>query len=468
MVSVGLLASFSAVFLYGQLLGHRALGIQNLNNGIQTCFARVNQTYTAKMIGSQGAGYLSPEFMMTSEECFAEALSMTESLFQNTFTFSLKQMNKLVADVHWFHEKLEANNSPFTKKVTNDSISSRFEAIEGIQETVIDGNESFQTRIQKSLKSLNIAMASFGLLALFLFLWEVRDQRRRTIHNKGIERDAEVELMTDGVPQSARVEQVFIKAFENNDLEQCSALFQKYHSAILDGQMQYFMTRDYHEDRLDGERADKKLTQQISEKQSVSESQDYQITLLQGGSDESDSNSELNMENILTQVVEHISSAVFHKGIRFELVVDDNIPFNSDQDILEQIFFHAINHSITSCEEVSTKKINVGLHRLGGTAIFEIEDTGIGFDPLLIKHELGMNKEQGSLLPLELKIVKEIVEDSKGELSLENILADDGTVIGSKIRVIFRLQQNRDLNRGLVQIRKATKKELAREFSQSV
>lgn len=464
MISVGLLASFSAIFVYSQLLGHRSFGIQGLNNGIQTCFTRVNQTYTAKMIGQGGATYLSPEFMMTSEECFSEAVSMTERIFQDTYIFSVKQMNKLVADVHWFHEKLEVKNSPFAKAVTSNDISNRFEKIEGLKETIVEGNESFQERIKKSQFALNMAMSILGVFALFLFLWEVRDQRRREIGNRVIERDAEVELLTEGVPQSSRVERVFAKAFENNDLEQCSALFQKYHTAILDGQMQYLITKDYHEDKITDQYKD--VDQEISDFDT--EEKDYNITLLQGGEGQVQVDNDENMENVLTQVVEHISSSVFHKGIRFELVVDDNIPFNSDRDILEQVFFHALNYSIGSCEEVATKRINVGLHRLGGTAIFEIEDSGTGFDPMLIKQELGIKKNEQIEIPLELKIVKEIVEENRGEINLENLLAEDGTVTGSRIRVIFRLQQSKDLNRGLVQIRKATKKELVREFSQSV
>ncbi len=447
-ISVTLLAAFAAVFAYDQMLDSRLLSMQNLNDGIQTCFTRVNQTYTAKMIGQERGNYLSSDFMMTSEECMGEALSVAEEIFSDVSSFTIKQLNKLVSDVHWFHEKIEGKGGIFGMPKKSDSdISTRFEKIEGVKDILLENTESIINKIHRSQIALRWTMALLGLFALFFFLWEVQEQRNRIIRNRNIERDAEIELRVDGVPQSSRVEQVLSEAFEVNELENCSALFKKYHSAILDGQMAYFVARDYHEDKQLAENIEITAEKSVGNRVEVEEDQENL----------------LDMANVLTQVVEHISSAVFHKGILFELSVDDNILFGNDRDILEQIFFHALNYSISACEETASKKINVSLRRLGGTAIFEIEDSGIGFDPEMIKHELGL---QGAdlQLPLELQIVKEIVAENNGELSFENILSDDGLVVGGKIRVIFRLQQNREFRRGLVQIRKTTKKELLKEM----
>jgi hypothetical protein len=468
MLSVGLLAAFSGLFVYAQLLNGQFLDIQNLNNGIQTCFTRVNQSYTAKMIGDKSGGYLNPSFMMTSEECFSEALNVAEDLFASSYSFSIKQLNKLIADVHWFHENMESSNSPFVDQGAQKNISSRFEKIEMMKDGLIEGAESLQQKIKHSQFALNVSMSLLGFLALFLFLWEVLDQKSRDDQNLIVERDAEIELLSEGLPQSSRVEQVLSKAFENNNLENCSALFQKYHSGVLEGQMQYFITKGYHEQVEQDDSSDELIRHEDAEFNLPKNNQVATVVeTLELSPDEEEvlDKPEETMDNILSQIVEHMSSSVFHKGILFELTADDSIEFSSNRDILEQIFFHSLNHSISSCEEVSNKRINVSLHRLGGTAIFEIEDSGIGFDPMLIKNELGMASTE-SKLPLELMIVKEIVRENNAEMTIENILTDDGVVIGGRMRIIFRLQQSRDINRGLVQIRKTTKRELLREMGQ--
>ncbi len=64
--------------------------ISSLESGIQTCFTRVNQTYTAKLLTDETSGYLTQNFQGLTEECFAESISSLEENFKGDVSLLLK------------------------------------------------------------------------------------------------------------------------------------------------------------------------------------------------------------------------------------------------------------------------------------------------------------------------------------------------------------------------------------------
>ena len=127
---------------------------------------------------------------------------------------------------------------------------------------------------------------------------------------------------------------------------------------------------------------------------------------------------------------------------------------------------------INSCNQTvgMSKKISVSLKKLGGSAIFELDDNGVGLDPSLLRWHLGMDSKLKCHLPTELEICLELAKELKAGINFENILNHDGIIVGSKYRLMLRLMQKelesgKDPRRMLVQLRKGTKKNLLREMN---
>src|SRR5437868_15284681 len=78
--------------------------LTNFESGMQTCFARVNQTYTAKMLGDTASNYLTQNFQNLTEECFAEGILNVEVSFKTELSQVAKKLSTLASNVHWFHE----------------------------------------------------------------------------------------------------------------------------------------------------------------------------------------------------------------------------------------------------------------------------------------------------------------------------------------------------------------------------
>ena len=56
--------------------------LTNFDSGMQTCFSRVNQTYTASMLADSSSNYLTQNFQNFTEECFAEGILNVEETFK--------------------------------------------------------------------------------------------------------------------------------------------------------------------------------------------------------------------------------------------------------------------------------------------------------------------------------------------------------------------------------------------------
>jgi hypothetical protein len=82
-----------------------------LNQGVGTCFNRISQTFTAMMIKDIHSPYLNRGFMGLSDECLSETIKGINPFKQNIGK-GYETLNKLISDVHWFHESVVRTHSP--------------------------------------------------------------------------------------------------------------------------------------------------------------------------------------------------------------------------------------------------------------------------------------------------------------------------------------------------------------------
>lgn len=448
---------FVGVFTYHQNISQKLQSLSVIDGGIQTCFTRVNQTYTAKMIGSGGNGYLKPDFLATTEECFGEASNLLEEQFSSLLSFSMKKINALSIDVHWFHEKIENGASVFSASENSDEeISSRYSKIESFKDQVLESNGSYVLRSKQVLDSLKVSMGVMVLLVMFLISWEYLDQKRKRENNYVIEREAEIEILTNTKLEGDRVEDLLSRAFDENSLENCSTLFRQYHSELLTDKMGFVSGKVYNE-----------INPADEVKIIAKNTQTYMESSSRGNSEQIDFEGIL-IDNLLSSVVEHLSDRIFNKGIILKLNIDENVKINLEEEVIEQIFYQLINHSVLSCEDVvSGKSIEISLRKLGGTAVFQVTDTGTGFSSEFIRQELGI--EKSIIVPgIELQIAKDLIAETGAEIGFDNIIDHSGMITGGRVKAIFRLQQAQFKGtKGLVQVSKTTKRELLKELSAS-
>lgn len=106
----------------------------SFNTGLEVCFNRVAQTFTAIMIQQGGSGYLTSEFMGMSSDCFSE-LNKEASVI----SLESSKLNKLVSDTHWFHEKIKKSQSLLLdseQSTTESNIDEKYSQLEELKDSV--------------------------------------------------------------------------------------------------------------------------------------------------------------------------------------------------------------------------------------------------------------------------------------------------------------------------------------------
>ena len=111
-LSIGLVAA--GIFLLSQSQKLQKLAV--LEEGLGTCFQRVAQSFTARMIGEERSVYLDKGFTGASEECFGEAASWSVQATQMAGATKVAALvNKLANEVSFFHAKIHGSDASFAK-----------------------------------------------------------------------------------------------------------------------------------------------------------------------------------------------------------------------------------------------------------------------------------------------------------------------------------------------------------------
>src|SRR5690606_6197205 len=137
LLSFGLVVA--GVYLLSQSQKLQRLSV--LEEGMGTCFQRVAQTFTARMIGEGRSVYLDKGFTGAIEECLGAAVSLTTQATADAGASNAAALTyKLANEVSFFHAKVRGYDSQFAKN--NDAVppthlNGSFHGMDGIRESIL-------------------------------------------------------------------------------------------------------------------------------------------------------------------------------------------------------------------------------------------------------------------------------------------------------------------------------------------
>ena len=427
----GLIGVVGAIALAGatywiQDLSTNVKNLAVVSEGMQTCFTRVGQSYTAKLLGQSGAEYLTSSFMENTERCIGDAIAELQDNLVGLFRDSGKQINALASNVHWFHEKISRDESYLSPAELMNNLNERFVRLEGLYNEFAEAVFVKRDSMMESMSYLRLAFYVIAPLVLLIMGWDYLGRRRILNSNFRIEDEAHAQLAKD-IPVSANIEELIVDALESNHLQYCARLFSRYHSDVLDGRISAFMSKSY------------------EEKQQV-EKVEEQIPDL----------NEIHINGVFTRVMKILSSKLFTQGVVVNFDVDEDIYVWAKGEALEQVLYQLVTSALTSFDsELRAKKITLGCQKLGGTILLDLCDSGIGFSD----QELTGQQEE-----LYLKIAREFMSEFGGEILLENLIDDQQQIVGRKFQLVFKAVIERQAPR-LVSLKQGRKKELLEQMN---
>ncbi|MEA9357091.1 hypothetical protein SHI21_12775 [Bacteriovorax sp. PP10] len=438
--------------------------LTNFESGIQTCFTRVNQTYTANLLGDTTSTYLTQNFQNLTEECLAEGILTVENSFQKELSGTAKLLSNLASNVHWFHEDILAPNGAknFAANAGARDVGSRFEKIETTKDEILESTNTYKTQITNSQNVQKNFFFISATLLVILMIAEYMGLTRRRLSNNARENEAHAELLNNGGGASVKVGEIIRVALEQNNLMNCSKLFSNFHAYAISEKGRNKMSLETLVTPMGVDSKKAAFTiDKIWEDDSIGVSADNTAAIKLHN---------INLESMSSNVVDLLAEKLFSQGVQIDMNISETLEVCARQEELEQTLFHLFSYAINSTQSSNNgeKNISVFAHKLGDVVAFDLIHSGGGFEEAILKQRVGLG-DTGTALDLDLQICQSLLNEVQAKIQLDNKLDQNGDVIGGRVKIIFKAavaSTETGINQGrLVDLKVGSKKEILAAMS---
>lgn len=467
LIGVGATALLIMTGVFQNKLNVKISDISSLKSNLATCFSRVNQSYTAKVIGDSNSMYLESGFMKMTEECLGEVNTFSEEIFAANAVKISQTLNALISDINWFHERIEESSSSFSEKdseVILSNLSDRFEKLEMKYDNVDGELISRGNSISLSKSNLTILLVTLCFIAPLLLLWDFAQRRSLEQRNVNSEKDARDRINSGEAIVHSEVANIIKDALEQNQLVYCSKLFSQFHALntlnpIKDTavQIQAMATSgNVSEEDIDNIWAQSDAVDSIVLSAEGNSKESTEV-------EESYSGPSVELDQILTKVVNHLSNKLLAEGVIIDLDISENLNVQGEEEAIEQVVYNILMNAVKNCQvSDSTGRITVEAKRIGSNVCVNLVDSGAGFSKEFLSAVNGL-ADVDEHMPLSLQISRELVEDASGSVSFENIYRE-GEITGSKVQVVMK---SLDIStKRITSVKAGTKKEILESMRQ--
>lgn len=235
------LATTLGGFWHHQINQKHLSTIHVVNQGLNTCFGRVNQSFTAMMIKDVKSPYLDQGFAQLSNACMEELKGTFKSL-GSKLPKAEETLNKLNAEVTWFHEKLGKIHSPMLLGQGKDTnlapLQERYSQMETLKVALADELDAGMHRLSEIQFSDEVVMGG-GLILFMLGLGLMVGQEMRRISLRTQAETMAVNMIKNNQAHvGAMVDSLIMKALLDQGQVVTAQIFKDYHEAVLEGMTQ--------------------------------------------------------------------------------------------------------------------------------------------------------------------------------------------------------------------------------------
>lgn len=384
------LVSFSTLI---QLNSKRAGQLRVFQEGLQTCFSRLTQTFTARTIGDYNSNYMTSEFKGYTEECFGEVLVAFENVELTLAPEILIETNKINLEVFELHKKTSSAEMSSPENVLMANISSRFEMLEikrdnvlGMVDETISGLSASTSRLKYFFYFFCFATPLLILVNLMRNLKDYRLFRR-------LEKSSQ-DLLADEQFSLTKAESLISNSLKEINLSELNRLFEAY--------------RTRKEEKVDT----------VGKPSFANSFNDKEMQLKEVWEENLNTHSNsCNVEVSVEQVIDGLSEKLFINGIK----VDANIKksfVKIGQEDLDQIIYYGVTALINEADrKAESRTLRMSLRNQGDRVILDILFTG----SRLKDQEIARFQRDGQIPgKVELAICQQLLDDNRGEISMEN------------------------------------------------
>lgn len=408
-----------------------------LNQGVGTCFNRISQTFTAMMIKDIHSPYLNRGFMGLSDECLNETIKGINPFKQNIGK-GYETLNKLISDVHWFHESVVRTHSPMVSGKNLDAplnpLSSKYSQMETLKINLVDEIDVTNSRIRQVQASDEVLMG-MGLLmfVIALSILSLKEFNRLQLQ-KEIENKALNLLKTGQANVGAMVDQIIERGLLTQGLPVSAQIFKDYHGDLLE-RMSYRSA--YQQDKTEKVEAKEEVPEFVEPESFNGVKTSFKEVLL--------SIQNINAKDLIqVSDVRDVQLAVGFEGF-------------------EQLMNAAVNK--LAGRRIDGKKIIISNQIHSDRAVVNLFMAGNTFTATELDFSQNHQSIAADTMDMNMVLLKEMANETNTSWYMENKTDRAGMITGMAIRfTVNRVPKDAKSNKNLVSVVKGKKKDLARDL----
>lgn len=422
-----------------------------LNQGVGTCFNRISQTFTALMIRDVHSPYLNRGFMGLSDECLSETIKGINPFRQNVGK-GYETLNKLISDVHWFHESVTRTHSPMVagKEMTAplNPISTKFSQMETLKVNLVDEIDMTNARIREIQANDEVLMGA-GLLmfVIALSILALKEFNRIQIQRE-IENQALNLLKAGQANVSAMVDQLVVRGLQSQGLTVSAQIFRDYHGDL----MERSSSRAYSEKA----KAPKTEEIEMAKEQEAEEAE----KLIVPESMTAVSAAYTGPKASLKEVMVSLQNINPKDMIQASEVRDVQLAVNSE--VLEQMLNAAVNK--LASRRVDHKRIMVSNQIHTDKTVINLFLGGNAFTASELDFSQNNNSVAADTMDMNMVILREMALETGTQWFMENKADKHGNITGMSIRFTINRVPKESKSKNLVSVIRGKKKDIARDL----
>lgn len=450
----------------------RSQKLMGLKNGVQTCFTRLHNTYTARLLGG-ASDYLSKQFTATTEECLGEAVQVYEQIGL-TNNVILDDLNALANDSNWFHQQVltEGKDGLFEgspESVLLNSISGKFEKLELKKIQVNEGLATLENVLNGRKETMSLF---FYVIAAFVPLFLGLDYLRRRSEEDALEevKKESDALVASGETRLSDIRPLVVRALKTFGLGQLAEQFELallrsedigvrrndtagLQVPVVPGKVNRTEQIDEMWTRPDQSSANGKSAAELMP---LKEKAPVKKSVNKPAKKKVDNRPTVDLEECIASVVELISSKVFTQGVNLDVDSED-IKIYGDHEAVQQAIYHVFANALENYNfDDPTKELTLTTKVLGSTVFVDIYDSGREFSKEFLRQSLGL--ATGLIQHTDLAIAQELIQDMDAKVSFENVSNKAGEHVGRKVRLVLEAAPAK--GKSVSRIEKGSKKDI--------
>ena len=420
-----------------------------LNQGVGTCFNRISQTFTAMMIKDIQSPYLNRGFMGLSDECLNETIKGINPFKQNVGK-GYQTLNKLISDVHWFHESVVRTHSPMVAgKEMNaplNPLSSKFSEMEALKVNLVDEIDATNARIREVQASDEILMG-IGLLmfVVSLSLLALKEFNRIQLQRE-IEKKALNLLQAGQANVGAMVDELIDRALVVQGLPVCAQIFRDYHGELLERMANKSI---YNEVKVKETRNDMKEAADSAEE----DHEELKVPEVPGAP----ATPKSSLKEVLVSIQNIHGKDLIHSSDVRDVQMAVNF------EAFEQMMNAAVNKM--ESRRTDNKKIMISNQIHSDRVVINLFMGGNTFTAAELEFAQNNNSVLADSMDMNMVILREMAAETNTHWMMENKVDRQGNITGMSLRfTVNRVPKDSKSNKNLVSVFKGKKKDLAREL----